>query len=1055
MFLSDISVKRPVFATVMSMLLVAFGILSFTSLPVRELPEIEIPIVSIETTYPGASAEVVEKRITQLIEDRIAGVEGIRSITSTSSNGVSAIGIEFEIDHDLEVGINDVRDRVSSVLDNLPEDVDPPEIGKVDINERPVIWLGVTSTVFSQLQLTDYIERNLEERLSVVSGVARLRVSGRKRPAIRVWLDRQAMAARGLTVAEIESTMRSENVELPAGRLESNTRDFTVRIDRIYRTPDDFRKMTLKEGPDGHLIQLGEVARVEVAPEDLRTEYRRNGVTSQSIGVIKQSQANLLEVAQAIREKVDEMQSELPPHVTFDVSWDSSQFVEEAISEVYKTLFIAIALVVFVIYLFLGSFRAAFVPAVTVPVALIGTFWALGIADYSINMMTLLALVLTIGLVVDDSIVVLENCHRRVELGEPALLAAFKGSRQVAFAVIATTLVLISVFLPVFFLDGMIARLFMELAVTVAAAVGFSSFVALTLSAMLCSKVLSRKEKKGWLRIHLDHWFETIGRNYSKLLRTVFTNKAPVFLMLAGSLVMIVGLFMNINIEFDPQEDRGGFFMMARGPEGTGFEKMREQAIEIESKLIPAYEDGRIQTILINVPGWRSTSEAVNTMTGIAILKNWKERDFTTQDMETWARDQFSTITDTDVFIQSFGSGGSGGGASELQYVIGAGTYEELAGIRDRVEARLAQNPNILKVDSDYLETQPQIRVEVDRDRAADLGVSVSTIGRSLEVTLAGRRVTTFVDRGEEYYVFLQAEAENRSDPSDIDNIFVRSFRTGELIPLSSLVKIRNVADSGTLNRYNRVRSLTLTITLAPGYALQEAVDYLNQVALEEAPEATNTDLKGDARELQDALVAFLFTLSLALLVVYLVLAAQFESFIHPFTIMLTVPLAIAGGLLGLYITGHTLNIYSMVGMIILIGIAAKNGFLIVEFANQLRDEGQGVTDAVVNAARIRLRPVLMTGISTAVGALPLVLAGGPGAASRSSIGVFIFFGVVIATFFTLIVIPMFYNMLGKYTGSPGFIERKLRLQEKDISLGGGAIKDKRGKPKGHPQPAE
>lgn len=1032
MFLSDISVKRPVFATVMSVMLVAFGILSFKDLPVRELPDFEIPIVSIIAVYPGASAAVVENRLTQIIENSIAGIEGIKSISSTSSNGVSSVVVEFKLNHPLEVGVNDIRDRVSSILRVLPEEVDPPQVQKINFNESPILWFGVTSTIMDNLQLTDFIERNIEDQLSVVEGVARVRIGSRQRPSIRIWLDRQAMAARDLTVPDIEAALRAENVELPAGRLESETRDFTLRVERVYKTPEDFKNLVLKEGEDGHLVRLGEVARIEIGAENPRSEYRRNGLTGQSIGIVKQSQANILDVAEAVKAEAERIAKQLPSHITLSVSWDSSQFVAEAITRVYQTLLVAMVLVIIVIYLFLGSFRAAFIPAITVPVSIMATFWALSLAGYSINMLTLLALVLTIGLVVDDSIVVLENCYRRVESGEPALLAAYRGTRQVSFAVIATTLVLISIFLPVFFLEGNISRILKELALTITAAVGFSTFVALTLSAMLCSKLLTRKEKKTWLRKHLLTWFEAVNKSYDKVLRTTLANVWPMAAMLLAAMLITIGLFMAVKFEFAPSEDRGGFFMNIRATEGTGFEAMRSAVGEVETLLLAGVEEGDIETLLINIPGFRTSSEAVNSATGIVILPHWKSRDKESKEILAWVRAQLVDVTEVQVFIQEFGHSGGGGG--EIQFVIGANTYQELAGIRDRMVARLRDYPGLINIDSDYQETQPQVRVDVDRDRAADIGVSVSAIGRTLETMLAGRRVTTYVDRGEEYNVMLQASEENRINPSDIDNIFVRSERTGELVPLSSLVTLRNVAEAGALRRYNRIRALTISADLAPGYSLGEGLEFIQSIVPEEAPEAVYSDLKGDAREYQEALVAFVFTFLLSLLIVYLVLAAQFESFIHPITIMLAVPLAMAGGLFGLYITGYTLNIYSGVGLIILIGIAAKNGILIVEFANQLRDDGMDVTTAVVEAAKIRLRPVVMTGLSTAAGTLPLVVAAGPGSESRVSIGVIILFGVVIATFFTLIVIPVFYNALGKYTGSPGFVERKLRLQEKDIA---------------------
>jgi multidrug efflux pump len=1023
MIISDISVKRPVFAAVVNILLIAFGYLAFQQLPVRELPDVDSPNVSISTIYPGASAAIVESRITMLIEEQISGIEGIRSISSTSSDGQSRVNVEFDLARDIDNATNDIRDRVSRVVARLPLEADPPRVSKANSRERAIVWFNLSSNVLDEMQLTDYAERNIVDRLSVVDGVARIQSGGQKRIAIRIWLDRRQLAARGITADDVERVLRSENVELPGGRLETFDRDFTVRVERSYGSPEDFAQLVLGQGADGHLITLDEVADIEIAPADVRQAYRGNGENNVGIGIVKQSNANTLAVARAAKAEIEVIRATLPASMMIDDSYDSSVFVEEAINEVYRTLLIAIALVVTVIFLFLGNVRAALVPSLTVPVCLIATFMALQLAGFSINLLTLLALVLTIGLVVDDSIVVLENIHRRIEEGEPALLASYRGARQVSFAVIATTLVLIGVFVPVIFMDGNVGRMFGEIALTLSASVAFSSLVALTLTPMLCSKLLSRKAHHSWLDRKVEKSFKLLGGIYVDSLRIAFNNKTAIFIILGGAFLISAALMKKIPLEFMPNEDRGAFMIMARGPEGAGFQSTLANLTEIESRLMEAVEDGRAGRIIIRIPGFGAATEA-NTGMGIVIMPAWKERDTSTDEMIAWTRQRIADITDISAYVGAFRFGGGSG--NPVQFVIGGTSYEELARFRDIILERARQNPGLINLDSDYHETKPQIRVAVDRERAADLGVPIQVIGRTLETMLGGRRVTTYTQGGEEYDVILQAALEDRTSPDDIKNIYVRSARTGEMIPLSNLLTTELIADSGSLQRFNRIRALTISAGLAPGYNLGEALDFLEQVVLEELPDVSSIDYKGESREFKDAGSAVIFMFLLALLVVYLILAAQFESFIHPFTIMLTVPLAIAGGLLGLYFTGGTLNIYSEVGIVILIGLASKNGILIVEFANQLRDKGHELEDALLQACRTRLRPILMTGLSTAIGTLPLVLSVGPGSASRSSIGIVIVTGVIFATFFTLFVIPVFYRLLAPFTAPPGAVAEKL-----------------------------
>lgn len=1026
MMLSDISVKRPVFATVVSLLLIAFGVLSFSLLPLREYPDIDAPIVSISTSYPGASADIVETKITQIIEDEISGIEGIRSIDSTSRDGRSSINIEFNLSRDIDFAANDVRERVSRMLRRLPDQADPPEVAKAEADSQPILWFALTSPNMDGMELTDYAQRYIVDQLTSVDGVSRVRLGGERRYAMRIWLDRTKLAARGLTIDDVEQALRAENVELPAGRLESTEREIGLRIARTYRSPADFAALVLKRGDKGYLVRLGEVAEVEIGPVERRSEFRADGIPNIGIGIIKQSKANTLEVARAVKAKVAAIGKTLPDGMALTINSDDSVYIEAAISEVYATFAIAMTLVILVIYLFLGSVRAMLVPAVTVPVSITASFIILAACGYSVNLVTLLALVLAIGLVVDDSIIVLENIYRRMELGEPPLVAAYRGARQVGMAVVATTLVLVVVFVPIMFLGGNVGRVFNELAVAMAGAVGFSGLIALTLSPMMCSKLLRPSIGRSRLNRAVDLAFERAAATYVRLLEIFLARPAVVVAGMAGIFGLIAFFLYHVPQEFAPTEDRGKFFIMVSGPEGATFEATVRDMRRIETLLAAYKASGEAESTLVRVPAYDS-SEQVNTGLGIVNLANWDERRTSQEimsELHLKLRDVPGVFAIPSVWggLKSVG----GGRGKSVQFVIGGDTYEELSRWQGAMMRRLQDYPGVVAADSDLKERKPQIMVTVDQSRAADLGVSVGTVGRTLETMFNARRVTTYVDRGEEYDVILQGLDENRRSPRDMTDIYVRSQTTGLLVPLSSLVHFEERGTSVSLNRFNRLRSVTISANVAPGYTLGEVLEHLEAVAAEELPATAQISYKGESRELRDSSMALLFIFSLALLVVYLVLAAQFESFVHPTVIMLTVPLALAGALIGLFMTGGTLNIYSEIGIVMLIGIAAKNGILIVEFANQLRDAGRSFEVAIVEACRIRLRPILMTSIATVIGAVPLILAAGAGAESRRTIGVVIFSGVSFATLFTLFVVPVFYMILARRTTSPGHVAARL-----------------------------
>ncbi|AOX61710.1 MULTISPECIES: efflux RND transporter permease subunit [Stenotrophomonas] len=1041
MKLSDISIQRPVFAVVMSLLLVVLGFMSFTRLTLRELPAIDPPIVSVSVDYTGASAAVIESRITQVLEDALAGIEGIDTINARSSNGRSQVSIEFTSNRDIEAAANDVRDAVSRVADRMPEEARPPEIAKVESDADPIIWLNMSSTSMDTLELSDYADRYIVDRFSSLDGVAQVRIGGRQRYAMRIWLDRDQLAARGLTVGDVETALRNENVELPAGRIESTDRDFTLRVERNYVKPEDFAGIPLGKGADGYVVRMGDVAKIELASSERRAYYRSNGEPNIGLGIVKTSTANALDVAREARAEADRISSTLPEGTRIFVAFDNTTFIEAAVDRVYATLVEAMLLVLAVIWLFLGSFRAALIPAVTVPVCLIAAFIALYAFGFSINLLTLLALVLCIGLVVDDAIVVVENVQRRIDLGEPPLVASKRGTTQVAFAVIATTAVLVAVFLPVGFLEGNTGRLFRELAVALAAAVALSAFVSLTLTPMMASKLLKPHTGQAPKGLHgvINRNLDRLSGAYGRFLEAHVTRTWVYIVVMILSLLASALLLKVLPSELAPAEDRGSFQIMIDGPEGAGFDYTVGQVQQVE-KIVSGFvgEDEPIVRANPRVPGGWGSSEEMHTGRISVFLQPWRQRDVSTPDVAAELQTHLNDLRGVRVRTQ-VGGGLVRSQGQPFQIVLGGPEYAEIAQWRDRMLLRMADNPGLVGTDSDYKETRPQMRVNIDRQRAADLGVSVTAIGSALETMMGSRRVTTFVDNGEEYDVLVQAGREGRASPSDLAAIRVRASG-GELVPLSNLVTLSEVAEAGSLNRFNRLRSITINAGLAPGYPLGEAIAWAQQVASEELPQHAQISWKGESREYQNAGSAVLLTFAMALLVVFLVLAAQFESFIHPLVIMLTVPLGVLGALLGLYVSGGTINLFSQIGIVMLVGLAAKNGILIVEFANQLRDEGRNVHQAIVESAMVRLRPILMTSIATVVGAIPLVVAGGPGSASRGTIGVVVIFGVTVSTFLSLFVVPAFYSLLAPYTRSPEAVARELARQEAETpSVGGHA----------------
>lgn len=1033
MWLSDVSVKRPVLATVLNLLIVVFGLFALSTIPVREYPDIDPPIVSVSTNYPGASAAVIETQITQIVEDQIAGIEGIKTLTSSSRDSRSNISIEFELSRNIDDAANDVRDRVSRVLGNLPDQADPPEVTKSDADASPIMFFVLSSSQLDRLQITDYAQRYLVDRFAALDGVSRVFLGGDQRYAMRIWLDRDKLASRDLTAADVEAAIQAQNVERPAGLIESKDREFTLRTERQYTSPAAFAEMVVTRGADGFPIRVKDVARVELGAENPRTAFRANGRETLGIGIIKTSSANTLQVARSSKALAARLQSELPEGMTLELNFDTSEFIEASLHEVNITLFFAALFVILVIYVFLGSVRATLIPAVTVPISLIASFIFLSAFGFSINILTLLALVLAIGLVVDDAIVMVENIHRRLELGEPPLLAAFRGAREVGMAIIATTAVLMAVFTPLAFLDGNIGRLFREFALALAASVGCSGLIALTLSPVLSVWLLRPHEKKArWFQA-FDAGFDRFASAYIRMLRHFIRHPMLSGLTLAGLLAAIVLLFLTLPREFTPAEDRGQFTVSVTAPEGASFAYTAEVMAQVEKPLIERLDEGEIDRVLFRLPGFGGGTQ-VNNGSVAASLAPWKERERTAFEIGEDVTKSLAGITGARVVVVQRGGFRSRGG-QPVQVVMGGSNYEELAAWRDRVLARVAkEHPKLIRVDSDYKETKPQFELDIDLGRAGDLGVQVADIAQAIESMFGERRVTRYQDRGEEYEVILQAPAVDRADPAALGRVYVRT-QAGTLVPLSNLVSLREQASAATFNRVDRLRSITLSANLAPGYTLGEGLAALEKVVREETEDRARVSFSGESREFREASSALYFTFGMALVIVYLVLAAQFESFIHPIVILSTVPLALFGALAALWPLGMTLNVYSQIGIVMLVGLAAKNGILIVEFANQRRDQGLGFDEALIEAAQLRLRPILMTSIATIAGAIPLMLTDGAGYEARRILGVVIAFGVAFSTVFTLLMVPAFYSALCRRTGSPERHAAELVRQQAEPAL--------------------
>ncbi len=1016
MQLSATSIRRPVFATVLSLLLVLVGLVSFTKLQVREYPRIDEPVVTVTTTLRGAAAEVIESQVSKVLEDSIAGIDGVDILTSISRSEQSQISVRFKLEKDPDNAAADVRDRVARVRSRLPEAADEPVVAKVEADATPTIWLAFSSETMSPLQITDILNRVVRPRLQTVSGVADVRINGERQFSMRVWLDPDKLAGYRLTVQDVEDALRRQNLDVPAGRIESQQREFSVTSRTDLNTVPQFAEVALRQ-VNGYTVRLRDVARIEESAASERSRVRLNGVPAISLGVIRQATANPLEVSAGVRAMLPRLQQELPLGLTVQAANDNAIFIDRSIKSVYSTIAEAVALVALVVFVFLRTLRASIIPLVTIPVSLIGSFALMAAFGFTINTLTLLALVLAIGLVVDDAIVVLENIYRHIEEGMTPFQAALKGSKEVGFAVIAMTATLAAVYAPLAFAPGRTGRLFTEFALTLAGAVVVSGFIALTLSPMMCSVLLKHNPQPNRFDRVMESGLNRLTAGYSRLLAWTLSHRWVVLIVMVASAAGSWWLFTNAKSELAPMEDRGVVFASVNAPDGATLDYTARYLVAVE-KLAAVYPE--FDRIFV-VAGNPTVSQGISFLRTV----DWTERKRSTIELARLLQPAFATLPGVSAFPITPPSLGQGFRERSINFVIvSSDSYENIAKAANDMVAAMARNPGIVQPDTDLRLNKPEIFMDVDRERAADAGVQVDQVARTVETMLGGRNVTRYKRDADQYDVIVQTEARGRTTPEDIDKLFVRGVKNGvdTMVPLSSLVKVRESVSPRELNHFNQRRSVTITANLAPGYALGDALDFMDTTARQVLKPGYATELNGVSREFKQSSGALGLVFVLALLFIFLVLAAQFESFVDPLVIMLAVPLSMVGALLALRWSGGTLNVYSQIGLITLVGLITKHGILIVEVANQLRHQGEQTLVAIQKAAALRLRPILMTTGAMVLGAVPLALATGAGAESRQQIGWVIVGGMSLGTLLTLFVVPTVYSLFAR-RAVPGAIE--------------------------------
>ena len=1038
MFITELSIKRPAFSWVMSLILIVFGLFVFWKLPVRELPNgIQPPVVQVQINYKSASASIVDQEVTQVVEDVIGGAEGIKNIDSKSENGRSTINVEFDTSIDLDNAANDIRERVARIVDNLPSESDPPQILKRAAGFTTTMWLSLSSSTWSDLELGDYADRYLVDQFSSIKNVGRILVGGLRELSIRVWVDPIKLAANDLTIKEVELAMRGENISLPAGTLEADNIDLTLNLDKSYNDINSIKQLPIKK-TGNKVILLSDVANIEFGPVSEKTLFKSQtkdqvNLKTVGIGIYARSGASTVELSDDIKKRIIEVKKTLPDGLDLRVSFNRANYVEAAIEEVYKTLLIAFILVVLIIYLFLGNLKAVIVPAVALPVSLIASFLGLYIFGLSINIFVLLSFILAIGIITDDSVIMTDAIYRRIENGETPLVAAYKGSKQITFAIIATTLILVAVFLPLIFIEGISGTLFRETAIALSFSIIVSSFVALTLSPMLASKFLTKRTSKKFLIKKFENIFLKFSNFYKETLEIAVYKTKTISFFIILIVVSSVLLFSFSKKELLPQEDRGAYLIIGFTDEGSSFEYTQEQAQKVEARLIPLLQadDSPYSRFIMRVPGFGSSANSYNSFIIIALLDDWKNRKKGQQIVIREAIGKIVTLPQAIAFPISPQSIRVSNYNKPVQMVIYGSTYEELEEIQSKVIRKLRSNRNLSRIESDYNRNKPEVKLIIDQNKTKDLGVSTRSIGETLETLYGGKRITTFNKLGKEYPIIVQQYLSDRRNKEGISKIFVRSETNGKLISLANLVSFKEEGAAKELSRYNRQRAITISANISENYTLTEAIKFLEEVMADIAPENQIT-WKGESEEIKETSNELFIIFALALLTSYLVMAATFNSFIHPFIIFLTVPLAIFGGLVFILFLNSSVNIFSQIALIILIGISTKNSILIVDYANQIRTTGKNIDVAVKEACSVRFRPIMMTSLSTMIAMLPLIIGNiGPGAGegSRLAIGSTILGGMIISTFFTLYVTPSMYLALAKNTKRIDTIDLELKRE--------------------------
>lgn len=1029
--LSSLSIRRPVLASVMSIVIVLFGVISFFYLGVREYPSVDPPIVTVSTSYVGANADVIESQITEPLEESVNGIAGIRTLTSVSREGQSTITVEFELQIDLEAAANDVRDRVSRAQRNLPADAEPPTVTKADADASPIVFLNINSDRRDLLDLTSIADNIFKEQLQTIPGVSEIRIWGSKEYAMRMWMDPLKLAAYQLTPLDVQQALNRENVELPSGRIEGLSTELSVRTMGRLSTVEEFNNMIISE-VNGNKIRFSDIGYTELGARNERTVLKRNGVPMVGIVAIPQPGANQLAIAEEFFVRIDRIKTDLPEDIDIAVGFDTTEYIQQSISEVQQTVFIALGLVIAVIFLFLRNWRTTLIPIIVIPIALIGSFFIMYVAGFSINVLTMLAIVLAIGLVVDDAIVVLENIYSKIEKGMPILEAGIIGAKEIFFAVVATSLALVSVFLPIMFLGGQTGRLFREFGVVIAGAVIISSFVALTLTPMLATKILKEGGEKNRFYIRTEPFFKKLNDLYKSSLKSFMRVRWLAIVTILATAGLIALLFSILPEELAPREDRGQIRMFATAPEGASFEYMDNYV----DQMIAAVKDNVPEVQAMNTvtsPGFGAAG-SINSAFAFLNVGDADQRDRTQDEIANQLSGLMSNLTGAQTFVSQPQSIGNRRGGLPVQYVLQAQNLSQLEEVIPEFLQEANRHEAFIFAEVDLKFNRPELRIEIERDRARSLGVSVRDIAETLQLSLSGSRFAYFIMDSKQYWVIGQMERERRNAPIDLKTIYVRN-QEGELIQLDNLVNVTERSSPPQLYRFNRFSSATISAQLADGKTVGDGIDAMNDIAARTLPDNIITDLSGASRDFAESAASLLFIFVLALILIYLVLAAQFESFIDPLIILFTVPLALFGSLLSLWYFDQSLNIFSQIGAIMLIGLIAKNGILIVEFANQRQEQGMGILESIMDAAAVRFRPILMTSISTVLGILPIALAFGAGSESRSSMGIAVIGGLIIGSFFTLYVIPAMYSYLSTDKSKLQDIDERARLAEDNYEI--------------------